>query len=141
MKTTKKVGIVLATIVLGLVISPAIAYEEAGEIRKSVASMEKFSTSSTIKTVMIVGHEDSQFVPHMVHLKIGDSIRFINQDGQDGGLAHDVTSVDESGMPNGKFNGIVLKVGDTYTEKFTESGIYNYIDSTYPQMQGIIVVS
>ena len=114
MKTTKKVGIVLATIVLGLVISPAIAYGEAGEIRKSVASMEKFSTSSTIKTVMIVGHEDSQFVPHMVHLKIGDSIRFINQDGQDGGLAHDVTSVDESGMPNGKFNGIVLNVGDTF---------------------------
>ncbi len=44
-------------------------------------------------------------------------------------------------MPNGKFYGIVLNVGDTYTEKFTESGIYNYIDSTYPQMQGIIVVS
>ena len=141
MKTTKKVGIVLATIVLGLVISPAIAYGEAGEIRKSVASMEKFSTSSAIKTVMIVGHEEPQFVPHMVHLKIGDSIRFINQDGQDGGLAHDVISVDESGMPNGKFNGIILNVGDTYTEKFTESGIYNYIDSTYPQMQGIIVVS
>jgi plastocyanin len=141
MKTTKKVGIVLATIVLGLVISPAIPFSEAGETRRVTASMENFSTSSTIKTVMIVGHEDSQFVPHTVHLKIGDSIRFINQDGQDGGLAHDVISVDESGMPNGKFNGIVLNVGDTYTEKFTESGIYNYIDSTYPQMQGIIVVS
>jgi plastocyanin len=141
MKTTKKVGIVLAAIVLGLVISPAIPFSEAGETRKITASMENFSTSSTIKTVMIVGHEDPQFVPHMVHLKIGDSIRFINQDGQDGGLAHDVISVDESGMPNGKFNGIVLNVGDTYTKKFTEPGIYNYIDSTYPQMQGIIVVS
>jgi len=141
MKTTKKVGIVFATIVLALVISPAIPYSEAGESRKITAAMEDFSTSSMIKTVMIVGHEDSQFVPHVVHLKIGDSIRFINQDGQDGGLAHDVISVDESGIPNGKFNGNVLNVGDTYTEKFTESGIYNYIDSTYPQMQGIIVVS
>ncbi len=141
MKTTKKVGIALAAIVLGLVISPAIPFSEAGETRKVTASMENFSTSSTIKTVMIVGHEDPQFVPHLVHLKIGDSIRFINQDGQDGGLAHDVISVDESGMPNGKFNGIVLNVGDTYTKKFTEPGIYNYIDSTYPQMQGIIVVS
>ncbi len=141
MRTTKKVGIALAAIVLGLIISPAIAYEEAGEIRKSVASTEKVSTSSIIKTVMIVGHEDPQFVPHVVHLKIGDSIRFINQDGQDGGFAHDVISIDENGIPNGKFNGILLNVGDTYIQKFTESGIYNYIDSTYPQMQGILVVS
>ncbi len=141
MKTTKKVAIVLVSIVLGLIISPAIPFSEAGETRKVAASLENFSTSSTIKTVMIVGHEDPQFVPHIVHLKKGDSIRFINQDGQDGGLAHDIISVDESGMPNGKFNGSVLNVGDTYIEKFTESGIYNYIDSTYPQMQGIIVVS
>ncbi len=120
MKTTKKVAIVLVSIVLGLIISPAIPFSEAGETRKVAASLENFSTSRTIKTVMIVGHEDPQFVPQLIHLKIGDSIRFINQDGQDGGLAHDVISVDESGMPNGKFNGIVLNVGETYTEKFTE---------------------
>jgi len=141
MKTTKKVGIVFATIVLALVISPAIPYSEAAESRKITAAMEDFSTSSMIKTVMIVGHEEPKFVPHVVHLKIGDSIRFINQDGQDGGLAHDVTSVDESGMPNGKFNGTLLNTGDTYTEKFTDSGIYHFIDSAYTQMHGIIVVS
>ena len=141
MKTTKKVGIVFATIVLALVISPAIPYSEASESRKITAAMEDFSTSSMIKTVMIVGHEEPKFVPHVVHLKIGDSIRFINQDGQDGGLAHDVTSIDESGMPNGKFKGTLLNTGDTYTEKFTESGIYHFIDSAYTQMHGIIVVS
>jgi len=141
MKTTKKVGIVFATIVLALIISPAIPYSEASGSRKITAAMEDFSTSSMIKTVMIVGHEEPKFVPHVVHLKIGDSIRFINQDGQDGGLAHDVTSVDESGMPNGKFNGTLLNTGDTYTEKFTESGIYHFIDSAYTQMHGIIVVS
>ena len=141
MKTTKKVGIVFATIVLALIISPAIPYSEASGSRKITAAMEDFSTSSMIKTVMIVGHEEPKFVPHVVHLKIGDSIRFINQDGQDGGLAHDVTSVDESGMPNGKFNGTLLNTGDTYTEKFTESGIYHFIDSAYTQMHGIIVVA
>jgi len=141
MKTTKKVGIVFATIVLALIISPAIPYSEASESRKITAAMEDFSTSSMIKTVMIVGHEEPKFVPHVVHLKIGDSIRFINQDGQDGGLAHDVTSIDESGMPNGKFKGTLLNTGDTYTEKFTESGIYHFIDSAYTQMHGIIVVS
>jgi len=141
MNTTKKLAIALTAIVLALVISPAIPYSEAGKTRMVTDSMENFFTSNTMKTVMIVGHDDPQFVPNVVHLKLGDSIRFINLDGQDGGLAHNVVSVDESGLPNGKFNGIVLNVGDTYTEKFTESGIYNYIDSTYPQMQGIIVVS
>ena len=141
MKTTKKVGIALAAIILALVISPAIPYSEAGESRKVTAPMENLSTSSTIQTVMIAGHEDPQFVPNVVHLKKGDSIRFINQDGQNGGLAHDVISVDDRGMPDGKFNGILLNVGDIYIEKFTESGIYNFIDSAYPQMQGILVVS
>jgi len=141
MKTTTKVGMILIAIVLGLVVSPAIALNQIDAMKKTVQLRETIAISNTLKTVMIVGHEDPQFVPQTIHLKIGDSIRFINQDGQDGGLAHDVISVDESGMPNGKFNGIILNVGDTYTEKFTESGIYNYIDSTYPQMQGIIVVS
>jgi len=141
MKTTKKVGIALAVIILGLIISPAIPFSEAGNTRRVAASMENFSMSSTIKTVMIVGHENPQFVPQIVHLRIGDSIKFINQDGQDGGFAHAVISIDESGIPNGKFNGALLNVGDTYIKKFTESGIYNYIDSTYPQMKGILVVS
>ena len=102
MKTTKKIAITLATIVLAFVISPAIPYSEAAEARKVTSSIESNSASSTTKTVMIVGHEDPQFVPDVVHLKIGDSIRFINQDGKDGGYAHHVISIDEHGMPDGK---------------------------------------
>ena len=141
MKTTKKVGIVLAAIVLALVVSPAIPYSEAGETRKIAASIENQSTSSTIKTVMIVGHDDPQFVPNVVHLKIGDSIRFINQDGQDGGLAHHVVSVDENRTPDGKFSVILENSGDIHIEKFTESGIYHFTDSAYPQMHAILVVA
>ena len=141
MKTTKKVGIVFATIVLALVISPAIPYSEAGESRKITAAMEDFSTSSMIKTVMIVGHEDPQFVPQIIYLKIGDSIRFINQDGQDGGLAHAVVSVDPSGVPNNIFKDYLPNVSDTFTVKFSEPGTYYYIDSIYPTMHGTIVVT
>lgn len=140
MNTKTKTGIALATIVLGLVISPAIPFSEAGETRKVTASMENFPTLSTIKTVMIVGHEDPQFVPQIVHLKINDSIRFINQDGQDGGLAHDVVSVDQSGIPNGSFKSYLPKVGDSFTVKFSEAGTYYYIDSIYPKAYGTIVI-
>jgi len=141
MKKTTKVGMILIAIVLGLVVSPAIALNQADIMKKSVELRETIVISNTLKTVMIVGHENPQFVPQTMHLKIGDSIRFINQDGQDGGLAHSVVSVDQSGVPNNIFKDYLPNVSDTFIVKFSESGTYYYIDSTYPQMQGIIVVS
>ncbi len=137
MRTQNKIGIALAAVVLALVVSPAIPYSEAGEARKIATSVENSSTSNTIKTVMIAGHEETQFVPNVVHLRIGDSLRFINQDG----LAHQVISIEENGMPDGEFSATLLNSGDTYIEKFTESGIYHFTDSTYTQMHARIVVS
>jgi len=141
MKTTNKVGIALTAIILGLIVSPAVASNAAEAMRKSVELVETGPTSSIVKTVMIVGIEVPQYVPQIVHIKINDSIKFINQDGQDGGLAHDVVSVNgQSGVPNGNFSGTLLNVGDTLTVKFSESGIYYYTDSIYPDMRGTIVV-
>ncbi len=140
MNTKNKVAIALTAIVLGLIVSPAIAFNEAEAMKKSETLVETISTSSMVKTVMIAGHEDPQFVPQTIHLKIGDSMRFINQDGQDSGLAHNVISVDQSGVPNGNFNGYLPNVGDTFTVKFSEPGTYSYIDSIFPEMQGTIVV-
>ena len=140
MKTIKKVAIALTAIAFGLIVSPAMALSETEAIKKSETLVETTSTSSMVKTVMIAGHEDPRFVPHTIHLKIGDSIIFINQDGQDGGLAHDVISVDQSGVPNGNFRSYLPNVGDTFTVKFSEPGIYYYTDSIYTKMQGTIVV-
>ncbi len=139
MKTTSKVGIVLAGIILGLVISPAIALSESETAKKS-STLVQTAFAASVKTVMIQGHEEPQFVPHIVHLRINDSVKFINQDGQEDGLAHDVVSVDESSLPNDVFSGYLPKVGDSFIVKFAESGTYYYIDSIYPDMKGIIVV-
>jgi len=141
MKTTTKVGMILIAIVLGLVVSPAIALNQIDAMKKTVELRETIAISNTLKTVMIVGHEDPQFVPPIIHLKIGDSIRYINLDGQDGGLAHSIVSVDENGISNGNFKGYLPNVSDTFTVKFSESGTYYYIDSTYPTMHGTIVVT
>ncbi|MEE9241746.1 MAG: hypothetical protein V3U12_01135, partial [Nitrosopumilaceae archaeon] len=94
MNTKNKVVIAFTAIVLGLIVSPAIAASETEAMKTSVASVENSSKSNTVKTVMIIGHEEPKFVPQIVHLKNNDSIRFINQDGQEGGLVHDVVSVD-----------------------------------------------
>jgi len=142
MNTKNKVVIAFTAIVLGLIVSPAIAASETQAMRTSVEIFENSSKSSTVKTVMIIGHEEPKFVPQVVHLKNNDSIRFINQDGQEGGLAHDVVSVDgKTGVPDGNFGGFLPNVGDIYTVKFSESGTYHYIDTIHPHMRGTIVVS
>ena len=141
MKTKNKVGIALAAIILGLIVSPAIASNEAEAMRKTMEIAESHSKPSIVKRVMIVGIENPQFVPEFIELKVNDSVIFVNQDGQNGGLPHDVVSIDpKSGIPDGNFNGTLLKVGDTFIVKFTESGVYHYTDSIFPQMHGAIVV-
>ena len=141
MKTKNKVAIAFTAIVLGLIVSPAVAFSEAEAMKKSETLVKNISTSGMVKTVMIIGHEEPKFVPQIVHLKNNDSIRFINQDGQEGGLAHDVVSVDgKTGVPDGNFEGFLPNVGDIYTVKFSEPGIFYYIDSMYPEMQGTILV-
>ncbi len=142
MNTKNKVVIAFTAIVLGLIVSPAIAASETMAMKTSVESFENSSKSNTVKTVMIIGHEEPKFVPQIVHLKNNDSIRFINQDGQEGGLVHDVVSVDgKTGVPDGNFEGFLPNVGDIYTVKFSESGTYHYIDTIHPHMRGTIVVS
>jgi len=140
MKTKTKVVIGIVAIVLGLIVSPAIAENETLAMKTSSESV-KHGFSGIGKTVMIIGHEEPQFVPGIVYLEINDSIKFINQDGQDGGLAHVVVSVDGiTGIPDGQFEGFLPNVGDTYVVDFSESGTYYYIDTIYPHMRGTIVV-
>lgn len=142
MNTKNKVVIAFTAIVLGLIVSPAIAASETVAMKTAVESFENSSKSNTVKTVMIIGHEEPQFVPQIIHLKVNDSIRFINQDGQEGGLAHDVVSIDKNtGVPDGNFGEFLQNVGDIYTVKFSESGTYYYIDTIHPHMRGTIVVS
>ncbi len=142
MNTKNKVVIAFTAIVLGMIVSPAIAAIETDAMKTSVESFENSSKSNTVKTVMIIGHETPKFIPQIVQLTINDSIRFINQDGQEGGLVHDVVSVDgKTGVPDNNFKGFLPNVGDIYTVKFSEPGTYHYIDTIYPNMHGTIVVS
>ena len=135
-----KVGIVFAAIVLALVVSPAIPYSEAGDARKVTALMKNSFAQSQTKTIMIVGHDEPKFVPNVVHIRTGDSIRIINQDGKDGGLAHHIISIDEQGRPDGRFSTILQNGGDLHIEKFSEPGMYYLTDSAYTKMQAILVV-
>ena len=141
MQTTKKVGIVLAGIVLGLIISPAVAVSEAYSARTSVELIENLSISSVVKTVKIVGLDDVSFAPNVINIAKGDTISFLNVDGSDGGIDHTITSVKTATMePDGAFDSGSLRVGETFKVTFHKPGVYEYIDSLYPTISGRITV-
>ncbi len=142
MKTTKKVGIVLVGIILGLIISPAIAVSEAYSARASVELIENLSISSDVKTVKIVGLEDVSFAPNVINITKGDTISFLNVDGSDGGTDHTITSVKTATMePDGVIDSGALRVGETFKVTFHKPGVYEYIDSLYPTISGRITVT
>ena len=130
MKKTKKVGIALIATFLALVISPAVAFSEA------------YATNNAYeKTVRITGIDEVSFAPNIINITKGDTIVFINVDGTNGGTAHSVVSVQKgTTSPDGIFDSRLIKTGQSFKVTFDESGIYEYIDSIYPSIRGIIHV-
>lgn len=136
-----KRAIIIASTSLVIATIFALTFVGSNDLMVHAESDTK-NVSGITKTVMIVGHNDSQFLPQIVNINVGDSVRFINQDGQLGGFPHAVISVDgASQIPDNKFGSELLVVGDTFTVKLTESGTYHYIDSIFPEMRGTIVVT
>ena len=130
MKKTKKAGIVLIAIFFALVIFPGVALSEA------------YATSNSYdKTVRITGIDGVSFAPNTINITKGDTIVFINVDGTNGGTAHSIVSVQiGTTLPDGTFDSGLIKIGQSFKISFDEPGIYEYIDSIYPSIRGIIHV-
>ena len=130
MKKTKKAGIVLIATFFALVISPGVALSEA------------YATNNSYeKTVRIAGLDEVSFVPNTINITKGDTIVFINVDGTNGGTAHSIVSVQTgTTLPDGTFDSGLIKIGQSFKISFDEPGIYEYIDSIYPSIRGIIQV-
>ncbi len=130
MKKTKKAGIVLIATFFALVISPGVALSEA------------YATNNSYeKTVRIAGLDEVSFVPNTINITKGDTIEFINVDGTNGGTAHSIVSVQTgTTLPDGTFDSGLIKIGQSFKISFDEPGIYEYIDSIYPSIRGIIHV-
>ena len=130
MKKTKKAGIVLIATFFALVISPGVALSEA------------YATSNSYeKTVRIAGLDQVSFVSNVINITKGDTIVFINVDGTNGGTAHSIISVQAgTTLPDGTFASGLIKIGQSFRISFDEPGIYEYIDSIYPNTIGVIHV-
>ena len=140
-KQIPKQAIIIASISLVAAAMLVPSFAEHVEPEAQTDINEVIASHGSTTTVMIMGTEDAGFVPQLVRIQAGDSVKFINVNGNNGGLAHAVVSIDGlSGVPDGNFSGYLPNVGDTYSVKFSETGIYYYVDSVYPEMRGTIVV-
>ncbi len=130
MNKTKKGGIVLIATFFALVISPGVALSEA------------YATNNSYeKTVRIAGPDQVSFVPNVINITKGDTIVFINVDGTNGGISHTIVSVHTgTTLPDGTFDSGLIKIGQSFRVSFDEPGIYEYIDSIYPNTIGVIHV-
>jgi len=73
-----------------------------------------------------------KFVPRLLTITQGDSIRFTNHDG----VAHNVYSPDGETYNLGSFRG-----GEERLQTFTSPGVYAQLCSIHPEMQGYVLVS
>lgn len=70
------------------------------------------------------------FAPAHVTVATGDSVRFVNRDGE----AHTVTA------QGGSFNSGGIDTGGTWVHRFGKIGTYTYFCQLHPYMTGSIIV-
>ncbi len=99
------------------------------------------STTGIGKIVRISGMDENSFVPNITYIRTNQTLTFINMDGTNGGIAHSIVSAQTgTTLPDGTFESGLIKTGQSFRVSFDEPGIYEYLDSIYPHIRGIIHV-
>ncbi len=92
-------------------------------------AVPKESGSATVKVqTHIVQLVNFSFNPKILRIKVGDTVRWENQDS----ALHDVVSDTFSSSPFPK--------GDTFSYTFNQAGDFSYLCSLHPVMTGKIIV-
>lgn len=97
---------------------------------------------STIEDVIIPNGNALQsnsgfYIPINLQVTSGTTVIWKNEDN----LGHTVQSQDEKGNLISLFNSGIIRTGESFEHKFTESGEYHYFCSVHPWRVGVITVS
>lgn len=98
-------------------------------LAETVVYLEKVSGSFADKTVEL-DQRNRTFVPHILTVTAGDTVKFLNSDSID----HNVYS------PDCGYNLGVWGKGDVKTHRFTKTGVCTQLCSLHPEMLGYIFV-
>ena len=90
-----------------------------------------FGTFGFERAVPRVSIKGMKFSPAALEVKVGDTVRWENEDDRD----HTVTAAD------GSFKSGNLRNGDTFEQKFDKAGNFAYSCSYHPRMKGSVNVS
>jgi len=94
---------------------------------KKLFGSEGFKSESKTHIVEIVNHE---YRPQHMHVRKGDTVRWINRD----------TSMHTASSYTRVFDSEEMEMEDRYEFTFEKSGIYNYYCRPHPYMKGTISV-
>ncbi len=118
-----------------VVIAPLASYQEQPN------NVRDAQSTSAEKIVRIIGTEQNSLSPDTIYVRTHDTITFVNMDGTNRGTTHTIVSVKIGTIePDGTFNSGLIKTGESFQFTFTEPGIYEYFDSLYPSIGGMIHV-
>jgi plastocyanin len=93
------------------------------------APLSVLPTAAQAAPAMVV-MKNFDFSPMTITIPAGTSVTWKNTDGE----PHTVTSTD------GLFRSGALDTNDTFTFKFSKSGIYKYLCSIHPRMMAAVIV-
>ena len=90
-----------------------------------------FAAPAAVQTVATVHIKNFAYVKPSLKIHAGDSVLFINDDGD----AHTVTSDDKAFASGG------MDTGDRWTHTFSKAGTFHYFCALHPYMKGTIIVA
>jgi len=83
-----------------------------------------------------VPHEGKYLEPEVLTVKVGDEVRWENNDS----VAHTVTSGNSDEGPDGRFDSSLFMSGNNFEVTFNDKGTYNYFCMIHPWKTGKILV-
>jgi plastocyanin len=134
--------VVLVLAMIGVPGRPAVAGGNGGTITGKVeATPAKYLADTIVYLKQAPGtckaktttmdQKGMKFIPHILTICVGDSVKFLNHDGVD----HNVFSPDLGGYNLGMFKG-----GETRSYTFTKEGVYTQLCSVHPEMLAFVFV-
>jgi len=99
-------------------------------LEETVVYLEQVPGAFTPKTASM-DQKGMKFIPHVLAITAGDSVKFLNSDGVD----HNVYSPDNEG-----FNLGMIHANATGEYKFDKAGVYTQLCSVHPEMLAYIFV-
>ena len=112
-------------------ISGKVDVTPAKYLGETVVYLESVPGTYAPRTLQM-DQQGMQFVPHLLVVTAGDTVRFLNHDG----VAHNVYSPDGEAYNLGAFKG-----GEARTQLFAKPGAYSQLCSIHPEMLGWVFVA